>query len=850
MNAFTNWFRTRRTLASVVVIALMAGVPLTFAVLHQGFPVSDVDLTSRDVWVTNGEQLLGGRLNRQIDELNGSVVASSPTFDVLQDGDTLFMVDSDAGRIESVNAASTEVTSAVDVPAGSEVSFGGSVLSIMSPEGKLWAIPAVGDLQFDMVSDPPLVELGEDAHAVVTRDGTILAVSRADEKLYRVADLAAEPEEQDFPPIGEFQLAAVGEQPVVLDQSTNQIVTENGSKFDLGEEPGLRLQQTGLDSRFAIVATADSLARVDLGSGAVDVVPAGFESDSTEHDGVAAPVNQDGCAHGAWADAQRYLLTCEGEEPAPQDIAQPTEGSVLEFRVNRTVIALNDLGNGNVWLMEENMMLVDNWDDVVPPEETESEEIGEEKSSIQSFEDTLAERTETNRAPTAIDDEFGIRPGRTTILSLLDNDSDPDGDVLVISAYDPVDETTGHIDPIDGGRALQFTPAEGFVGTIAFNYTVDDGRGGTASANVSARVVPDGVNEPPYSVRFPGVGVEANQTVTYNVLTDWRDPDGDDLYLVGANPKSGDLVRFTPDGFITFTHQTSELGEKEVQFEVTDGDGPPVIGTLTVDVQQAGSLNPVGTPRLRDGVRGRVGGREAAGQRPLPVGRAAHTRGHRGAGWGGRRILQCRSRRRDLLIVRRRRVLHEVHPAGGSQQQRWHRADRCARPSARHGPTARCSEGHRVPAQRPAHHALGALERREPHRPDPRRAVDRRAGGCRGEGPGRRTPRVHARARHRIPGAHRAGQLHLHDLRRGVDGIGRRHGGAGAGDHQAPASGRGERRRDRARRRHHHARRARERLPSRRHDDVPRRGAHHAAHRRHRVRLAGHAALPGAGDAG
>ena len=596
MNAFTNWFRTRRTLASVVVIALMAGVPLTVAVLHQGFPVSDVDLTSRDVWVTNGEQLLGGRLNRQIDELNGSVVASSPNFDVLQDGDTLFMVDADAGRIESVNAASTEVTSAVDVPAGSEVSFGGSVLSIMSPEGKLWAIPAVGDLQFDMVSEPPIVELGEDAHAVVTREGTILAVSRADEKLYRVADLAAAPEEKDFPPIGEFQLAAVGEHAVVLDQSTNQIVTESGSKFDLGEEPGLRLQQTGLDSRFAIVATADSLARVDLGSGAVDIVPAGFESDSTEHEGVAAPVNQEGCAHGAWAAAQRYVLACEGQEPAPQDIEQPTDGSVLEFRVNRTVIALNDLGNGNVWLMEENMMLVDNWDDVVPPEETESEEIGEEKSSIQSFEDTLAERTETNRAPTAMDDEFGIRPGRTTILSLLDNDSDPDGDVLVISDYDPVDETTGHIDPIDGGRALQFTPAEGFVGTIAFNYTVDDGRGGTASANVSARVVPDGVNEPPYSVRFPGVGVEANQTVTYNVLTDWRDPDGDDLYLVGANPKSGDLVRFTPDGFITFTHQTSELGEKEVQFEVTDGDGPPVIGTLTVDVQPAGSLNPVGTP--------------------------------------------------------------------------------------------------------------------------------------------------------------------------------------------------------------------------------------------------------------
>src|SRR5690606_13706287 len=87
-----------------------------------------------------------------------------------------------------------------------------------------------------------------------------------------------------------------------------------------------------------------------------------------------------------------------------------------------------------------------------------------------------------------------------------------------------------------------------------------------------------------------------NQTVSYNVLTDWKDPDGDDLFLIGASPKSGDLVRFTPDGFVTFTHQTSELGEKEVVFQVTDGRDAAVTGTLVVKVEPAGSLNPIGTP--------------------------------------------------------------------------------------------------------------------------------------------------------------------------------------------------------------------------------------------------------------
>lgn len=587
--------KSRKTIASALVFAVIAGVPLTIAALHPGFPVSDVELSARDVWVTNGEQLLGGRLNRQIDELNGSVVASSPSFDVLQNGDTLFMHDPASGRIESVDPASTQVTSAIEVPQGAEVTYGGTTLAILSKAGDLWAIPAVGDLQFNSVSTPPLLKLGKGAHAAVTSDGEILAVSPSKKALYRVESLAAEPVKKDFPAVGEFQLAAVGDRAVVFDQSTNEVLNEEGSKFAL-EADGIRLQQTGPSSEYAVVATGDSLLKVNLGSGSVQEVPAEISPPVKGASGVSAPVFLEGCAHGAWGGAQKYVLSCDSAEPSVVDIEQPTQGSTLEFRVNRTVIALNNLDNGNVWLVDENMRLVENWEDVTPPEEQETEEVGDEKSAIQSFEDTLAERTDTNRTPTANDDEYGIRPGRTTILPVLENDSDPDGDVLVVAAYDAVAESTGTLDPIDGGRALQFTPAPGFVGTIAFSYTVDDGRGGTDQARVTARVVAEGSNESPEALREAGISVEANQTVSYNVLADWKDPDGDDIFLIGASPKSGDLVRFTPDGFITFTHQTSELGEKEVVFTVTDGRGTPVQGTLVVKVEPAGSLNPVGTP--------------------------------------------------------------------------------------------------------------------------------------------------------------------------------------------------------------------------------------------------------------
>ncbi|QYH35704.1 Ig-like domain-containing protein [Salinibacterium sp. M195] len=587
--------RNRKTIASVVALSLVVGVPLTVAALHPGYPVSDVDLTASDVWVTNGEQLLGGRLNRQIDELNGSVIASSAQFDVLQDGNTLFMSDPVSHRVESVDPATTEVTSAIDVPPDAAVSFGGTNLTVVSPDGDLWIVPAVGDLQFNYISAPPLLELGPGGQATVTRDGVVIAVSPAHKSIYRVATIADEPVAADFPAVGEFQIAATGDSAVVFDQSTNELVTEAGKVYPLTKQ-GLRLQQSSAESDFAVVATADSLQRINLGNGEIADVDADIQNPVDDDTSVSAPVALDGCAHGAWASAQRYVLACADGDPQTQAISELTQGNVLEFRVNKSVIALNNLTNGNVWLLDDNMRLVENWDDVTPPEDVESEEEGDEKSSIQSFEDTLAERTDTNRLPVASDDEYGVRPSRTTVFTVLDNDTDADGDVLVVSAYDRVAESTGRLDLIDGGRALQFTPVSDFVGSIAFNYTINDGRGGTDQARVTATVVPEGRNELPYSVREAGISVEANQTVSYNVLADWKDPDGDDLYLIAASPKSGDLVRFTPDGFITFTHKTSELGEKEVSFLVSDGSKTPAQGELIVTVEPPGTLNPVGTP--------------------------------------------------------------------------------------------------------------------------------------------------------------------------------------------------------------------------------------------------------------
>ncbi|TFD12448.1 fibronectin type III domain-containing protein [Cryobacterium sp. TMT1-21] len=594
MGSFSRWLRARKAAASVVAIAVMAGIPLTFAVLHQGFPVTDVDLTARDVWVTNGKQLLAGRLNRQIEELNGSVNAASNAFTVLQDGDDVFLYDESVGSLERVDPSFTTLGQRVDVPVGSEIAYGGDTIAVLAPgTGQVWVINAAQELSFDPKKTDPVLKLGKGAHIAVSRAGAVFGTSPAKKKLVTIAEPGSEPQRSDLPRLGAHQLAAVGETPVVLDTEKDRLIVDGGAPIDL---PGqaLKLQQSGAENAFAVVATGDSLLEVPLGGGDITTVPAGIKTPLTDPKDVSTPVWLNGCAHGAWAGAQQYLAACTDKKPNRQTIAQATQGSTLEFRVNRNVIALNNLSNGNVWLVDANMRLVENWDEVTPPQEEDSEE-GDEKASQQSFEDTLAERTPQNRAPLAHDDNYGIRPGKTTVLPVLENDTDPDGDVLTVVNTNGFNEAQGRLDYIDGGRALQFSPAADLAGTVSFRYTVADGRGAVAEASVNLTVRPFELNEAPVSNRAGAISVEQGQIVSYNVLSDWIDPDGDDIYLVSASPTTGDGVRFGPEGFITFESKTSELGVKEVQFVVSDGTLTST-GVLTVEVKAPGSLNPVGTP--------------------------------------------------------------------------------------------------------------------------------------------------------------------------------------------------------------------------------------------------------------
>ncbi|MEO5992364.1 MAG: Ig-like domain-containing protein, partial [Arthrobacter sp.] len=308
----------------------------------------------------------------------------------------------------------------------------------------------------------------------------------------------------------------------------------------------------------------------------------------------AAPVQLGGCVHAAWSGANKYVRECvnDGDDKSV-DVPKASASPSYVFRVNRDLVVLNDVNSGNVWLVNQNMQLVNNWDDVIPPKNQSDDQ--DQESADNNTINILPDRTKPNRPPETKPDAVGVRPGRTTVLSVLDNDSDPDGDVLTASVGDK-GPASGGLENIYGGTAFQVTvPADAKPGTETFGYSAADGRGLSAAGSITLSVVGPDENRPPLFKRGDPTTmlVEQGKTVSQNILTDWTDPDGDDLVLMDAKADNEqDQVKVRRDGLLTYQDSGAAPGKKSVTVSIWDGRATTTAKVI-VNVQPPGALQPV-----------------------------------------------------------------------------------------------------------------------------------------------------------------------------------------------------------------------------------------------------------------
>ncbi|MDZ4352518.1 MAG: Ig-like domain-containing protein [Arthrobacter sp.] len=599
-----SWVRTKqRALASATTFSAV-GLLVAAAVIHPGFTTTQVDLNDGGVWVTNAEMNLVGHLNFPSKTLDGGLRSASADFDVLQHSSSVLVSDRGDASLRKVKVATVTLEQPQQLPGTAVPTFGEKTVALADPSsGRLWVTQSsmLGSIDYD--TQEPVVT---DARGIVATVGTDDIVHAADPARGELTSLRVNPtggvdsrdtvRYEEIRNVENVQIAAVGDKPVLFDPDAGTLHLPGGRQAPLPDAKDAKLQQSGPAADFVAVATRTALIKQPLDGSAATIVELGTSGTP------ATPVQVNNCVYAAWSGAGKYLRECT--DPAANnraDIPGASARSNFVFRVNRDLVVLNDVVSGNVWMVTENMRLVSNWDDIIPPpDKTESQD---EPAADDNPVNTLPDRTKENRPPSAVDDQFGVRPGRTTLLPVLDNDSDPDGDVLTAQVQGD-NPTVGTVQPVYDGTGLQVKVPADATGSSQFQYQASDGRGGTAGAKVTLNVKDPAGNEAPKQKRVPTIILEQGKSVSQNVLTDWMDPDGDDLLLLGARAtKDGDQVRTRADGLLTFQNVGASLGKKEVVVSVSDGRDQAE-GTVVVDVRAKGNLPPKANADHVSGIAG------------------------------------------------------------------------------------------------------------------------------------------------------------------------------------------------------------------------------------------------------
>ena len=587
-----NRISARRRLPAFILVLLVVALCIA-GVIYKGAEVTQVNVNDGGIWVTNKSKQMVGHLDYEARILDGALRTEATNFDVGQAGETVTVSDLTSSTVAPVNVTQVSLGSPTALPAGSAVMQGGDVLGVLNAsDGTLWTTSAVNPSPLNL-SEAAALSSNMGASSFVTgMDGSVYTLAASGTlttvKRQGAVDQAQTSTVEGIPEDARLSMTVVGDQVVALDAESNTLFLPDNKRIDLsaaGVETGGVLQQAGPKADSVLLATPTSLVEIPLAGGTPTITP------STEG-GVsgtpAAPVRHEGCSYGAWTGSGAYMRACDDPSANKQMVVDTlTTAREIVFRTNRKAIVLNDVAEGSVWLPDSNMVLMDNWDEV----ENELEENEDEQDSPELTNEVAdPQQREENTPPEAVDDEFGIRPGRSTILPVLDNDSDLDGDVLTAA---PVKQPEwGVVTVARGGRALQINGVSASqAGSTTFTYAASDGQA-SAEAHVRVTIHPFDQNEAPAQLRVPTVKIGAGAQIQYEALSDWRDPDGDPIYLKNAEAPEGLKVSFTEDGSVTITEEGGAAGPKSIVLTVADDQGAETRGELIVDVQEPGNLPP------------------------------------------------------------------------------------------------------------------------------------------------------------------------------------------------------------------------------------------------------------------
>lgn len=186
--------------------------------------------------------------------------------------------------------------------------------------------------------------------------------------------------------------------------------------------------------------------------------------------------------------------------------------------------------------------------------------------------------TVSNRAPIAADDSASTAAATAVNISVLSNDSDPEGDALTLDTLGTPANGTASIQ----GNVVRYTPRAGFTGVDSFTYVVKDAFGASASATVRVNVA---ANNAPVAVNDQ-VGILKGQGININVLSNDSDPEGDSLRVTAVSQGMMGDVSINSDGTVRYQHRPGSSGDDRFTYTITDSAGNTATATVTVTIRR------------------------------------------------------------------------------------------------------------------------------------------------------------------------------------------------------------------------------------------------------------------------
>ncbi len=189
-----------------------------------------------------------------------------------------------------------------------------------------------------------------------------------------------------------------------------------------------------------------------------------------------------------------------------------------------------------------------------------------------------------NDAPVAVDDRFTVTPSSTTLLAVLNNDTDIDSLVDARTIEIGQLPLNGTVRVLQTGR-VEYVARAGFRGQDTFTYTVRDVEGtrsAEATVVVSTNVAPIAANDIASTAR--------DVPVTINVLRNDSDNDGtlNPATVQIAVPSANGATVINQDGTVTFTPTAGYAGTTTFAYAVADNEGVfSNVATVTIRVSNS-----------------------------------------------------------------------------------------------------------------------------------------------------------------------------------------------------------------------------------------------------------------------